>query len=184
MPLRPQSIRRGELRDIAQLQRNRRVEIRPHQFVDERHDERRDDQKCEAPAEKPGLRIGLPTSDPDQQRRADGEYREHHQVRRAVRREFPLCRDQLDQLPGPSTMMAGDTRSYRDYERECRRASGSRACDLDLELLVFGPFVGDVADRTLADDPVALAFFRHLRLFDVPVAPYRECDVGKGDRQQ
>ena len=60
--------------------------------------------------------------------------------------------------------------------------SGAR--DLDLERLVLGLLAGRTADRTLADDPVALAFVRHLRLRDVPVAPDPEGEVGKVDRQQ
>ena len=41
--------------------------------------------------ENAGLCFGLPTSDPDQKHCADHEHRRHRQVRRAVRRELPLC---------------------------------------------------------------------------------------------
>ena len=99
MPLRPQSVGRREFRDIAELQRYRGIEGGVDQLVNQRHAECRDDQDRQHAAEEPGLRCGLPTSDPDQKRSAYRKHREHNQVRWAVCRELPLCREQLDQLP-------------------------------------------------------------------------------------
>jgi hypothetical protein len=73
-------------------------------------------------------------------------------------------------------MMAGGGRRYWDTNGNVVGPAWSGAGDLDLELLVLGLSVRVVADRSLTDDPVALAFCSHRRLIDAPVAPIDRAD--------